>query len=169
MIVMRSPKGWTGPKTVDGLKTEGYWRSHQVTVWRHAKARARQIARRMDEELSAARVVRRRGQAEARDRGAGAGRRAANERQSACQWRAFAARTGVAGFCRLRRRDSASGPDRRRGDPDNGHVLARHYQTEPKFSAVRPGRNLFEPVIGGVRGHRPTMGRRNPARRRSSG
>jgi xylulose-5-phosphate/fructose-6-phosphate phosphoketolase len=30
MIVMRTPKGWTGPKTVDGLKTEGYWRSHQV-------------------------------------------------------------------------------------------------------------------------------------------
>jgi len=30
MIVMRTPKGWTGPKTVDGLKTEGSWRSHQV-------------------------------------------------------------------------------------------------------------------------------------------
>ncbi|MGI4983393.1 MAG: phosphoketolase family protein [Janthinobacterium lividum] len=30
MIVLRSPKGWTGPKTVDGLKTEGTWRSHQV-------------------------------------------------------------------------------------------------------------------------------------------
>ncbi|WP_249780698.1 phosphoketolase family protein [Bradyrhizobium sp. dw_78] len=30
MIVLRSPKGWTGPKTVDGLKAEGSWRSHQV-------------------------------------------------------------------------------------------------------------------------------------------
>jgi xylulose-5-phosphate/fructose-6-phosphate phosphoketolase len=30
MIVLRSPKGWTGPKTVDGLPTEGTWRSHQV-------------------------------------------------------------------------------------------------------------------------------------------
>ena len=30
MIVLRSPKGWTGPKTVDGLKVEGYWRAHQV-------------------------------------------------------------------------------------------------------------------------------------------
>ena len=30
MIVLRSPKGWTGPKTVDGLRTEGSWRSHQV-------------------------------------------------------------------------------------------------------------------------------------------
>lgn len=30
MIVLRTPKGWTGPATVDGLKTEGFWRSHQV-------------------------------------------------------------------------------------------------------------------------------------------
>jgi len=30
MIVLRTPKGWTGPKEVDGKKTEGYWRSHQV-------------------------------------------------------------------------------------------------------------------------------------------
>jgi xylulose-5-phosphate/fructose-6-phosphate phosphoketolase len=30
MIVLRSPKGWTGPKAVDGLRTEGSWRSHQV-------------------------------------------------------------------------------------------------------------------------------------------
>src|SRR6184192_4014437 len=30
MIVLRTPKGWTGPKEVDGLQTEGSWRSHQV-------------------------------------------------------------------------------------------------------------------------------------------
>ena len=30
MIILRTPKGWTGPKEVDGQKTEGYWRSHQV-------------------------------------------------------------------------------------------------------------------------------------------
>ena len=30
MIILRSPKGWTGPKTVDGRKSEGSWRSHQV-------------------------------------------------------------------------------------------------------------------------------------------
>ncbi len=32
MIVLRSPKGWTGPKEVDGKKTEDYWRSHQVPL-----------------------------------------------------------------------------------------------------------------------------------------
>jgi xylulose-5-phosphate/fructose-6-phosphate phosphoketolase len=30
MIVFRTPKGWTGPKEVDGKPTEGSWRSHQV-------------------------------------------------------------------------------------------------------------------------------------------
>ncbi|MEW6089194.1 MAG: phosphoketolase family protein [bacterium] len=32
MIILRTPKGWTGPKEVDGLKTEGSWRSHQVPM-----------------------------------------------------------------------------------------------------------------------------------------
>jgi xylulose-5-phosphate/fructose-6-phosphate phosphoketolase len=32
MIILRTPKGWTGPKTVDGTKTEGSWRSHQVPL-----------------------------------------------------------------------------------------------------------------------------------------
>jgi xylulose-5-phosphate/fructose-6-phosphate phosphoketolase len=30
MIVLRTPKGWTGPEEVDGHKVEGFWRSHQV-------------------------------------------------------------------------------------------------------------------------------------------
>jgi xylulose-5-phosphate/fructose-6-phosphate phosphoketolase len=32
MIVLRSPKGWTGPKFVDGLPVEGTWRAHQVPL-----------------------------------------------------------------------------------------------------------------------------------------
>ena len=32
MIVMVTPKGWTGPKTVDGLPVEGTWRAHQVPI-----------------------------------------------------------------------------------------------------------------------------------------
>ena len=32
MIVLRSPKGWTGPKEVEGHKVEGSWRAHQVPV-----------------------------------------------------------------------------------------------------------------------------------------
>jgi xylulose-5-phosphate/fructose-6-phosphate phosphoketolase len=32
MIVLRSPKGWTGPKVVDGHKVEGSWRAHQIPL-----------------------------------------------------------------------------------------------------------------------------------------
>lgn len=32
MIILRSPKGWTGPKVVDGKMVENHWRSHQVPV-----------------------------------------------------------------------------------------------------------------------------------------
>jgi xylulose-5-phosphate/fructose-6-phosphate phosphoketolase len=32
MIVLRSPKGWTGPKTVDGIDVEGTFRAHQVPI-----------------------------------------------------------------------------------------------------------------------------------------
>jgi len=37
MIVMRTPKGWTGPKVVDGKKVEGTFRSHQVPLSELAK------------------------------------------------------------------------------------------------------------------------------------
>ena len=32
MIVLRTPKGWTGPKEIDGKQCEDYWRSHQVPM-----------------------------------------------------------------------------------------------------------------------------------------
>jgi xylulose-5-phosphate/fructose-6-phosphate phosphoketolase len=32
MVVMRTPKGWTGPKVVDGQQVEGTWRAHQVPL-----------------------------------------------------------------------------------------------------------------------------------------
>ena len=47
MIVLRTPKGWTGPKVVDGLPVEGTWRSHQVPL---ADTRANAEHRRQLEE-----------------------------------------------------------------------------------------------------------------------
>src|SRR5262249_23437555 len=32
MIILRTPKGWTCPKEIDGKRTEDYWRSHQVPM-----------------------------------------------------------------------------------------------------------------------------------------
>jgi len=47
MIVLRSPKGWTGPKEVDGAKVEDFWRSHQVPI---ANARSDPAHRRLLEQ-----------------------------------------------------------------------------------------------------------------------
>jgi xylulose-5-phosphate/fructose-6-phosphate phosphoketolase len=47
MIVFRSPKGWTGPREVDGLPVEGTWRSHQVPL---AEVRTNDAHRRQLEE-----------------------------------------------------------------------------------------------------------------------
>ena len=32
MVVLRSPKGWTCPKEVDGHRVEGFWRAHQIPI-----------------------------------------------------------------------------------------------------------------------------------------
>ena len=45
MIVLRSPKGWTGPKEVDGRPVEGNWRSHTapIPLWDGAPGRVEQL------------------------------------------------------------------------------------------------------------------------------
>ena len=45
MLILRTPKGWTGPKAVDGKKTEDSWRSHQVPMSsvRDTSAHVRQL------------------------------------------------------------------------------------------------------------------------------
>ncbi len=43
MIVLRTPKGWTGPDYVDGAKVEGYWRAHQVPIQPDSEEHIRQI------------------------------------------------------------------------------------------------------------------------------
>lgn len=42
LIVLRSPKGWTGPKEIDGHQLEGSWRSHQVPL-KEVKRRPEQL------------------------------------------------------------------------------------------------------------------------------
>ena len=32
MLILRTPKGWTGPREVDGKPVEGTWRAHQVPL-----------------------------------------------------------------------------------------------------------------------------------------
>ena len=62
MIVMRTPKGWTCPKEIDGKREEGDWRSHQVPMseMRGNPGHVR-ILEIVDEELSSRGIVRRHG------------------------------------------------------------------------------------------------------------
>ena len=78
MIVLRTPKGWTGPKELDGKPLEGSWRSHQVPFGEvRTNAEASPDARDLAAQLQARGVVRRHGPAAARAGGPGARGRSA--------------------------------------------------------------------------------------------
>ena len=88
LIVLRSPKGWTCPKVVDGLKLEGTWRAHQVPI--ADTSIGRRISRCWKQWmplLPAGGIVRRGGSAERRHHQPGAGGNAPHGRQSAHQRR----------------------------------------------------------------------------------
>ena len=84
MIVLASPKGWTGPKMVDGLQIEGTFRAHQVPLSDPAHA-SRSICKQLEDWLRSYRprgAVRRRtagcGRSWPRSRPTGARRMGAN-------------------------------------------------------------------------------------------
>ncbi len=122
MIVLRSPKGWTGPKELDGHRVEGSWRSHQVPF---ADARPDPAHRKVledwmrsykPEELFDDVRGARRG-----DRGPAPGRRAADERQPARQRRPPAQGPRPARLHRLRRQVEEPGT----GAVESTRVLGR--------------------------------------------
>ena len=135
MIVLRTPKGWTGPKTVDGKRTEGNWRSHQVPLdglrknpehlaqleqWMQSRTGRRSYSTR-------ARPARRRvaRAAAARTRGASATRRHANGGKRAAET-ARDARLAAIMPSTSAGRARPSG----RGDADARQVLARRHASE---------------------------------------
>ena len=114
MIVLRSPKGWTGPKVVDGLQVEGTFRSHQVPLLvdaehpEHVGALETWMKSYKPEEL-----FDEDGRLDAGAGRTGAGGRPADGRQPARQRRHAAARPADAGLPRPRR--GRAFPRRRRG------------------------------------------------------
>lgn len=90
MIILKTPKGWTGPKEVDGLKDRRLLAVASGAGRRDGdQARPCEAPRKLDEELSPGGTVWRGRLFEAGDHRAGAGRRTAHERQPPCQRRAF--------------------------------------------------------------------------------
>ena len=75
MIVLRAPKGWTGPKEIAGHKVEGSWRSHQVPFSDVRGNPANlQLLENWMRSYKPEELVRRRRPVAARAEGAGAGR-----------------------------------------------------------------------------------------------
>ena len=112
MIVLRTPKGWTGPKEIGGHKVEGSWRAHQVPFSDvRGDPKKLELLEVVAAELRARDPVRFSRPAAPGAAGAGADGAAPDERQSACERRPAAQGAEAAGLPRLCGRMS-SRPDR---------------------------------------------------------
>ena len=107
MIVLRTPKGWTCPKEIDGKRTEGYWRSHQVPMGEmHGNEAHVRLLEEWMKSYRPAELFDEQRPASLRTGRPRSARCSSHERKPAHQWRIGPARTAVAEFSRLRcRRD----------------------------------------------------------------
>ena len=131
MIVLRTPKGWTGPAEVDGHKVEGFWRAHQVPIaaidnpthladldhWLRSYAPETLF----DEHGDVDRGV----------GSAGAGRKAPHWREPACEWRPATQTARSAGLPHVclsaqRARQAGGRPDGSAGALPGGSHAAQH-------------------------------------------
>ena len=137
MIVLETPKGWTGPKVVDGQPVEGTFRAHQVPLSEptehpeHLKLLEDWMRSYRPEEL-----FDEHGPARPRAGRAGPRGRAADGRQPARQRRHPAARPAAARLPRLRRRRAAARRRHERGRAHAGQVPPRRDQAQRRTSAT---------------------------------
>ena len=158
-LVLCTPKGWTGPREVDGVPVEGTWRAHQVPLAADAgEPRAPGPTGGVDALVPARGAVRRARHTPPRAHHLRAGRRRPDERQPARQRWPAAARPAPARLHPLRhRRRRARRCDRGRHG-NAGHVARRRHPGEPAhLPHRRTGRDRLEPPAGRVRGHRPAV------------
>jgi xylulose-5-phosphate/fructose-6-phosphate phosphoketolase len=163
MIVMRTPKGWTCPKEIDGKRTEGYWRSHQVPMGEmhgnpeHVSILEEWMKSYLPEELFD-----------------GSGRLQPELLALAPSGpRRMSANPHANGGTLLRDlklpdfRDYAvkvpsPGATSAGGNAGHGNVFARRDEAQPRFAQfppVQPGREQFQPLAGRARSHEPSLGR----------
>ncbi len=171
MILLVTPKGWTGPKVVDGVPVEGTWRAHQVPLadTRGDASHRGQLEEWMrsyrPEELFGpeGRIM------DAR-RAEQPGRHAANERQPARQRRPAAATPGAARHPRARGRRPNPGCDDARGHPRAGSIPGRRRPGQRRqLPDLRSRRDGIEPSRRGLRGDRQGLRRPDRRHRRAPG
>ena len=172
MIVLRTPKGWTGPEGGRRQEDRGLLALAPGAAGRHAREPgAREAPRGVDEELSARGALRRRRPPRARARRAGA--RRATRRMSAnphANGGLLLQDLKLPDFRDYAVEVPQPGRDGRRGDARDGQVPARRHEAEPRqqeLPPLQPRREQLQPLAGRARGDQPRLGRRDPARRRS--
>ena len=148
MIVLKSPKGWTGPKMVDGLQVEGTFRAHQVplsdpaTHPEHLKLLEEWLRSYRPEEL-----FDEQGRLNPELAELGAQGPTTDGRQSPRQRRPAAPRPADAGFPRLRRSRACAGHPRHRRHPCARAFPARCGQIEQRaaeFPGLWPRRDALQ-------------------------
>ena len=173
MIVLRSPKGWTGPKDRRWTEDRGHVpRAPGADSRRRQASRPREAAGKLDEELSRGGTVRRQRDAEARTRRAGAEGRAPHGRQPARQRRHSAARPQDAGFSRLTRSRfprPARWPRRTRWCSEQFlRDVTSANDGQAQFPHLRSRRDAVEHARRRLRGHQSAVGRPHGRGRRVS-
>ena len=175
MIVLRTPKGWTGPAEVDGLPVEGTWRAHQVPLPgvrdnpEHLRQLEEWLRSYRPEELFDAdgrpppEVLR------LRPRRRRAGSAPPRTPTAACSLRDLP----LPALERLRRARSTS-PGATLHEPTRvlGDLLeAGHggHRRPPRLPAGRPRRDRLQPAAGRLRRQRQGLAGRDPADRRAPG
>ena len=144
MIILRSPKGWTAPREVDGHYLEGFWRAHQIPLTDIAtNPQSLEAAGKLDAQLRAGAALRQRRPANPGIKSARAKRIPADERQPDRQRRFGTKATGDAGFSQLRRRgqETRRDPGRQRSHPrqfPSRSDAAQHAEL-PRLRAGRDG------------------------------
>ncbi len=161
MIVLRSPKGWTGPKVVDGDAHRGDVPRPPGPARRAgAEPGAPRHARGVDEELPAGGALRRRGAALSGAGRAAAARGAAHGRQPARQRRPAPQEPPHARLPRLRGRRARARRRRRRGDARPGEARPRRARAQPRaeeLPGLQPGRDGVEPLGRRLRRDQPRL------------
>ncbi len=169
MIVMRTPKGWTGPKEVDGVPVENTWRSHQVplaTVRENAEhreeleswLRSYRPEELFDDNGTPVESVR----SWAPDRTTAHGLQPAHQRRPGDEAAAPARPAGV------RRRGGRAGQHIGRGHPADRQLPARRAARQPgQHAALRARRGGVEPARRCPGGDRQDLGARAVPHRRA--
>ena len=173
MIVLRTPKGWTCPKEIDGKRTEDYWRSHQVPMGQmhendaHVRLLESWMKSYQPEELFDSSGRLRSDLADIAPRG--------NRRMSAnphTNGGLLLRELRLPNFRDYAVEVTAPGAVFAEINARHGSVLARCDEAEhgePKFPAVQSRREQLEPLAGCARGHKSCLGRGDAAVGRSSG